>query len=99
MPELFNSKTSKYQEQKPGDQSEVASAGARNLPLSEVPLSFRVRSCLENLGAATLGDVAGYSEQQLLDCKNFGRTSLEEVKLCLAEQGLSLPEESSPEDS
>ncbi len=86
-------------EQKPDDKSEVASAGARNLPLSEAPFSFRVRSCLENLGAATLGDVAGYSEQQLLDYKNFGRTSLEEVKLCLAEQGLSLSEESSPEDS
>jgi len=89
----------KKAEQNSDEQSEVASAGARNLPLSEVAFSVRVRSCLEHLGAVTLGDVAGYSEQQLLNCQNFGRTSLEEVKLRLAEQGLSLSEEPSPEHS
>ncbi len=87
----------KRAEQESDDQSEVALAGARNLPLSEVAFSIRVRSCLERLGAVTLGDVAAYSEQELLTCKNFGRTSLEEVRLRLAEQGLSSSEPLSPE--
>ncbi len=81
------------------EQSEIDSDGAKNLPLSEASFSVRVRSGLEHLGAVILGDVAGYSEQQLLKCKNFGRTSLEEVKLRLAEHGLSLREDPSVEDS
>ena len=81
------------------EQSEVSLDGARNLPLSEAAFSVRVLSGLEHLGAVTLGDVAGYSEQQLLDCKNFGLTSLDEVNLRLAEYGLSLAESTSPEES
>ena len=80
------------------EQSEIDSDGAKNVPLSEASFSVRVRSGLEHLGAVILGDVAGYSEQQLLKCKNFGRTSLEEVKLRLAEHGLSLREDPSVED-
>ena len=45
---------------------------------------------LENLGAATLGDVAGYSEQELLNCKNFGRTSLKEIRKKLDDMELTL---------
>ncbi|KKL22759.1 hypothetical protein LCGC14_2432210 [marine sediment metagenome] len=80
----------KRAEQESGDQSEVALAGARNLPLSEVAFSIRVRSCLERLGAVTLGDVASYSEQELMGRKNFGQTSLDEVKSRLREHGLNL---------
>ena len=81
------------------DQSEIASDGAKNLPLSEVAFSVRVASCLEQLGVVTLGDVASYSEQELLACKNFGRTSLDEVNLRLAEHSLALREELIPEES
>ncbi len=81
------------------DQSEIASAEAKNLPLSEVAFSVRVGSCLEHLGVVTLGDVAAYSDQELLACKNFGRTSLDEVKLRLAEHGLALREDLIPEES
>ena len=72
------------------DGLEIASAGAMNLPLSEVNFSVRVRRCLERLGVVTLGDLAGLSEEKLLACKNFGQTSLEEAKRRLREQGLSL---------
>ena len=73
------------------DGLEIASAGAMNLPLSEVTFSVRVRRCLERLGIVTLGDLAGLSEERLLACKNFGQTSLDEAKRRLREHGLSLP--------
>ena len=72
------------------DGSSATSAGAMNVPISEITVSVRVRRCLERLGAVTLGDVAALSEEKLLACKNFGQTSLEEVKLLLRQHGLSL---------
>jgi DNA-directed RNA polymerase subunit alpha len=37
-----------------------------------------------------VGDLIGYSEDQLLGVRNFGKTSLEEVKKKLGELGLTL---------
>ena len=71
-------------------ESDTVSAGAMNVPLSEVTFSVRVRRCLERLGVATLGDVAELSQDKLLACKNFGQTSLDEVKQRLGEHGLKL---------
>jgi DNA-directed RNA polymerase subunit alpha len=45
---------------------------------------------LERLGIATVGDLAARTEAELLGVKNFGETSLDEVKSRLAELGLSL---------
>ena len=44
------------------------------------------------------GIFISYSEQELLACKNFGQTSLDEVNLRLAEHGLALREELIPEE-
>ena len=62
---------------------------AMNLLLSEVTMSMRVRRCLEQLGAVTLGEVCEMSEEELLVRKNFGQTSLDEIKVLLAEHGLT----------
>ena len=72
------------------EDSETASAGARNVLLTEIVFSVRVRRCLERLAVVTLGDVADMSEEKLLACKNFGQTSMDEVKQHLQEHGLSL---------
>ena len=72
------------------EESDTDSAGAMNMSLSEVNFSVRVKRCLENLGVATLADVAALSQEKLLTCKNFGQTSLDEVKLRLREHGLNL---------
>ena len=72
------------------EDSDTLSAGAMNIPLPEVNFSVRVKRCLEGLGVVTLGDVADLSHEKLLTCKNFGQTSLDEVKLRLREHGLSL---------
>ncbi len=61
-----------------------------NKPISEIEFSGRSRKCLQRLGLMTLGDVSLKTEAELLATKNFGQTSLNEVKHKLAEFGLSL---------
>jgi len=65
--------------------------------ITELGLSMRSRKCMASLNIQTVGDLAAKSEQELLTVKNFGQTSLDEVKAKLAERGLSLkPDEKSP---
>lgn len=58
--------------------------------VAELELSVRSRKCLQRLGVTTLGDLCSRSEAELLAIKNFGQTSLDEIKLQLKENGLSL---------
>lgn len=59
-------------------------------PVSTLELSVRSRKCLQRLGINTVGELAGTSEAELLSSKNFGQTSLTEIKGRLAELGISL---------
>jgi DNA-directed RNA polymerase subunit alpha len=59
-------------------------------PISELELSVRSRKCLQRLGVATLGELVLRSEPELLAIKNFGQTSLNEIKQQLTNFGLSL---------
>jgi DNA-directed RNA polymerase subunit alpha len=59
-------------------------------PVAELDLSVRARRCLQRLNVATLNDLVQYSEADLLATRNFGVTSLSEVKTRLAEHGLQL---------
>lgn len=59
-------------------------------PVSELELSVRARRCLQRLNVATLSDLIQYSEAELLATRNFGVTSLNEVKARLADHGLQL---------
>ncbi len=61
-----------------------------NKPVSELELSVRARRCLQRLNIATVGDLIQHTEQDLLSTRNFGQTSLNEVKARLAELGLTL---------
>jgi len=58
--------------------------------VSELELSVRARRCLQRLNVQTLGDLIQYSEPDLLATRNFGVTSLSEVKARLADHGLQL---------
>jgi len=60
--------------------------------LSEVEFSSRSRKCLQRLGLTTVGELVMCSEAELLASKNFGQTSLTEIKEKLAEFSLSLRE-------
>jgi len=61
-----------------------------NIPVSDFELSVRSRNCLQRMGIATLGDLCRCTEQDLLASKNFGETSLVEIKEMLATKGLRL---------
>ncbi len=61
-----------------------------NLPVSDFELSVRSRNCLKNMGIGTLGDLCRHTEQDLLGSKNFGETSLVEIREMLALKGLRL---------
>jgi len=60
------------------------------LPVSDFELSVRSRNCLQKMGIHTLGDLARTTEQEILESKNFGETSLTEIKEMLESQGLTL---------
>ena len=61
-----------------------------SLPVSDFELSVRSRNCLKNMGINTLGDLCRHTEQDLLGSKNFGETSLVEIKEMLTVKGLRL---------
>lgn len=61
-----------------------------NKPVSELEFSVRARKCLQRLGIVVLGDLVCRTEAELLSSKNFGETSLQEVRQRLAEQGVAL---------
>lgn len=59
-------------------------------PLSELNLSVRARKCMVRLGLNTIGELVRKTGDDLLECKNFGVTSLNEVREKLTELGLKL---------
>lgn len=61
-----------------------------NIPVTDFELSVRSRNCLRKMGVMTLGDLCRTSEAELLSSKNFGETSLIEIKEMLASKGLRL---------
>jgi DNA-directed RNA polymerase subunit alpha len=61
-----------------------------NMSLAELHLSVRASNCLESEGINYVRDLVPMTEDQLLEVRNFGETTLLEVKACLAEHGLSL---------
>jgi len=61
-----------------------------SLPITDFELSVRSRNCLEDMKIKTLGDLCKHTEQDLLGSKNFGETSLAEIKEILQQKGLKL---------
>jgi DNA-directed RNA polymerase subunit alpha len=61
-----------------------------NMSLAELKLSVRASNCLESENIQTVRDLVQRSEDQLLEVRNFGETTLREVKEKLAEMGLRL---------
>lgn len=70
---------------KQGKESEVL-----NIPISDFELSVRSKNCLEKMNIRTLKDLTRIREADLLSFKNFGETSLNEIKAILAQKGLRL---------
>lgn len=58
--------------------------------VNDFELSVRSRNCLAKMNIFSLGDLLSITEQEMLSYKNFGETSLKEVKEMLAMRGLRL---------
>ncbi|MBX3364849.1 MAG: tetratricopeptide repeat protein [Phycisphaeraceae bacterium] len=58
--------------------------------VNDLQLSVRARKALQMLNIMTLGDLASHTEAELMGVKNFGATSLTEVRQKLTEYGLEL---------
>jgi DNA-directed RNA polymerase subunit alpha len=61
-----------------------------NTPIEELRLSVRASNCLEAEGIATVRQLVSYSEDRLLEVRNFGDTTLQEVREKLAQLGMHL---------
>ncbi len=66
------------------------------IPITDFELSVRSRNCLKKMNMRTLGDLLKTTEQELLSYKNFGETSLSEIKALLAQKGLRLGQSLEP---
>ena len=76
------------------DESRERSADKHNavlrIPVTDFELSVRARNCLQRMNIHSLGDLVSRTESELLSFKNFGETSLQEVKDILILKGLRL---------
>jgi len=80
----------------------TAALASVDTPIEALNLNVRAYNCLKRAGIATIGQVLAKlvtNEQELLDIRNFGHKSLDELKEKLAERGLYPPPEGfRPED-
>ena len=60
------------------------------IPINDFELSVRARNCLAKMKIESLGDLVHKTEAELLAYKNFGETSLNEIKGLLESKGLRL---------
>jgi DNA-directed RNA polymerase subunit alpha len=61
-----------------------------SMSISELDLSVRSANCLSSEKIETIGELVSRSEAELLKVRNFGKTSLREVKKKLSDMGLQL---------
>ena len=59
-------------------------------PVSDLQLSVRARKCMNRLGLANIAELLTKSSEDLMEARNFGVTSLNEVREKLRERGLNL---------
>lgn len=57
--------------------------------LTDVELSVRALNCLRGAGVETLGDLVGYTRNELLKFRNFGKKSLSEIEDLFDKLGLT----------
>jgi len=60
------------------------------LRIDEIELSVRSTNCLQNANIDTIAELVCISEKKMLEYRNFGKKSLNEIKAKLSEMNLSL---------
>ncbi len=72
------------------DREKVKRSALLDVPVTDFELSVRARTCLKKMNIRTLGDLLRTTEAELLAYKNFGESSLVEIKQMLSTKGLRL---------
>jgi DNA-directed RNA polymerase subunit alpha len=70
--------------------ADAALAADMALPIEELDLTVRSYNCLKREGVHTVGELIARSEADLMDIRNFGAKSIDEVKAKLVGLGLAL---------
>jgi len=86
--DIESTKTMFYDEEK--EEKKTRKNQILETPISDFELSVRSRNCLRKMNIVTLSDLLNISEAELLSYKNFGETSLREIKALLETKGLHL---------
>jgi len=86
--DIESSKTMFYDEEK--EKKKTHKNQILETPISDFELSVRSRNCLKKMNINTIGDLLNITEAELLSYKNFGETSLREIKSVLEAKGFRL---------
>ncbi len=87
---FINFEEEAVQEEVPTDNAADLVNEYLNGSVEELELSVRSYNCLKNANIQTIGDLVVRSEANMLNTKNFGRKSLNEIKEILDSMGLAL---------
>ena len=72
------------------DRDRLRRSALMDTPVTDFELSVRARTCLKKMNIRTLGDLLRTTESELMGYKNFGESSLSEIKQMLSQKGLRL---------
>lgn len=76
--------------------SEIPDDPTAQIPIEELQLSVRAYNCLKRAQVNSVADLLDYTQEDLLEIKNFGQKSAEEVVEALQRRlGITLPQERS----
>ena len=76
--------------------SDAALAEDLAIPVEDLSLASRALNCLTREGINTVGDLVARSQADLMDIRNFGHKSIDEIKEKLASMGMSLKDSPMP---
>jgi DNA-directed RNA polymerase subunit alpha len=88
--QLFQPLASMTMVEEPGLEPEPSAES--QIPLEELNLSVRAYNCLKRAQVNSVSDLMGFSYEDLLEIKNFGSKSADEVIEALERIGISLPQ-------
>jgi DNA-directed RNA polymerase subunit alpha len=80
----------KFSLDEPSIHATAADQGLLSKSIDDLQLSVRSRKCVQKLNVHNINELTRKTDAELLGCKNFGVTSLNEIKRTLANLGLSL---------
>ena len=61
-----------------------------DVPVETLNLSVRSFNCLKRAGISKVSELLDMSEDEIIKMRNFGKKSLDEIKVVLEDRGLSL---------